>query len=133
MPRFILAPAAEEDIQSILAWTHEHFGEPARLRYEALLIRAMTEVADDPDRFGSFARPEIAREIRTYHVHYSRNRTAPRGRRVKRPRHFILYRRRADGVVEIGRILHESVDLKRHVPENYLAQTELEGAEEADE
>ena len=39
MRRYILAPAAEQDIESILSWTHERFGERARLRYEALLIR----------------------------------------------------------------------------------------------
>ena len=36
MQRVVLAPAAEEDIVEILAWCHEHFGEPARIRYEAL-------------------------------------------------------------------------------------------------
>ena len=42
MARFTLSVAAERDIVSILTWTHEHFGEQARLRYEALLVQAMT-------------------------------------------------------------------------------------------
>ncbi len=32
MLRIVVAPAAEEDIVKILAWSHEHFGEQARLR-----------------------------------------------------------------------------------------------------
>ena len=39
---------------------------------------------------------------RTYHVEFSRSRVS--GSRVKEPRHFLLYRRREDGVIEeIGR------------------------------
>jgi toxin ParE1/3/4 len=49
MPRVTLAPAAEEDIARILAWSHEHFGEQARLRYETLLTQAIVDVAEDPE------------------------------------------------------------------------------------
>jgi toxin ParE1/3/4 len=45
MPPLVIAPAAEHDIESILIWTHEHFGEQARLRYEALLVQAIVNVA----------------------------------------------------------------------------------------
>ena len=112
-----IAPAAERDIESILAWTHEHFGERARLRYEALLSQAIADVADDPDRAGSDLRPEIAADARTYHLWHSRNRVAPTGR-VKDPRHFPLYRTRSNGRLEIGRVLHDSMDLERHLPDD---------------
>jgi len=36
-------------------------------------------------------------------------------------RHFLLYRTRPDGRVEIGRVLHDSMDLERHLPDNYRA------------
>jgi hypothetical protein len=35
---------------------------------------------------------------------------------VKTPRHFLLYRRREDGVIEVGRVLHDSRDLERQLP-----------------
>jgi toxin ParE1/3/4 len=119
MPRFRLSPLAERDIEAILAWTHEHFGERGRLRYEALLVRAIQDVADDPMRAGSLARPELAPGARTYHLRLSRDRIVPASQRVRRPRHFLLYRARQDEPVEIGRVLHDGMDLARHLPDDY--------------
>lgn len=119
MRRFIIAPAAELDMLSILAWTQEHFGESARLRYEALLIQSMIDVAVDPGLPGSSSRPEIARAARTYHLIRSRTHVTAVAGRVKQPRHFLLYRCRDDGAIEIGRVLHDSVDLIQHVPDEY--------------
>lgn len=68
MPDYRLSPAAERDIETILAWTHEQFGERARLRYEALLVRAMLDIATDPERPGCHSRPELAPGALTYHL-----------------------------------------------------------------
>ena len=68
---------------------------------------------------GSTARPEIANAVRTYHLLHSRNRVTSRTERVNRPRHFLLYRIRPDGTVEIGRVLHDSMDVVRHVPDDF--------------
>ena len=35
--------------------------------------------------------------------------------------HDLLYRTLAGGPVEIGRVLHDGMDLKRHLPEEYRA------------
>ncbi len=40
MARFRLTDAAQADIVSILAWSHEQFGQEARQRYEALIAAA---------------------------------------------------------------------------------------------
>ncbi len=122
MARYVISPAAERDIESILAWTHEQFGREGRLRYEALIVRAILDVADDPERAGSHTRPEIAVAARTYHLRHSRNRVPAAVGRIRRPRHFLLYRTRDDGRVEIGRVLHERMDLARHLPEDYRAE-----------
>ena len=119
MSRYVLSPAAERDIESILAWTHEQFGASGRLRYRALLVRAILDVADDAERAGSQNRPEIATGARTYHLWRSRNHVAAATGRVRRPRHLLLYRTCADGRVEISRVLHDSMDLLRHLPEEY--------------
>ena len=124
MPLYILAPAAERDIEQILAWSHEQWGEQARLRYEAPLVRAIWDVVEVPNRAGSHTRPEIAAGARTYHLRHSRDRlTGPPGR-VSRPRHFLLYRTMPDGHVEIGRVLHDSMDLDRHLPDDYRSPTQ---------
>jgi toxin ParE1/3/4 len=118
-PQFRISSLAERDIAIILEWTHEHFGEDARTRYEALLEQALIDVAADPQRAGTLARPEIARFAMTYHLRHSRVRVKPASERVRRPRHYLLYRSGPDGVVEIARVLHDEMDLKRHLPEDY--------------
>ena len=122
MPAFLISPAAERDLESILVWTQTHFGEQARLRYEALLAQGIADVAEEPDRGGSHHRSEIADAARTYHLWHSRNHVPVADGRVKNPRHFLLYRTRSDGRVEIGRVLHDSMDLERQLPEDYRVQ-----------
>jgi toxin ParE1/3/4 len=122
MPDLIVSRAAQADIESILAWTEEHFGEEGRLRYEALLVQALLDVGKNPDRPGSGGRPEIASDARTYHLFHSRNRVARSIGRIRRPRHFLLYRLGGDRRIEIGRVLHDSMDLPRHLPDTYRAR-----------
>ena len=62
-------------------------------------------------------RIEFSGHTRTYHLSMSRTRVT--GARVKEPRHFLLYRRRQDGAVQVVRILHDSQDQDRHLPEGY--------------
>jgi plasmid stabilization system protein ParE len=63
MRPFVFAPAAQRDIESILTWTDERFGERARLRYEALLVQAITDVAEHPDLPGSTCGVYFQREF----------------------------------------------------------------------
>ena len=113
-----LAPAARRDVREVLRWSELKFGESAAARYRALIKQAVRDIGADPERPGSNARPEILIEgARTYHLEFSRSRVS--GSRVKEPRHFLLYRRREDGVIEVARILHEGRDLQRHLPEEY--------------
>lgn len=119
LPQYVLSPAAERDIESILAWTHEQWGESMRLRYEALLVRAILDIVEKPQRGGSHSRQDLGENVRTYHLAHSRARVKGIGR-VKRPRHFLLYRLQG-GQVEIGRVLHDTTDSRRHLPEDYRA------------
>lgn len=61
----------------------------------------------------------IAQAARTYHLRHSRDHVDDTVGRVRRPRHFLLYRMRSDGDVEIARVLHDRMDLERHLPEEY--------------
>jgi toxin ParE1/3/4 len=119
MARFRLSPQAEQDVEAILAWSHRQFSDQARLRYEELLVQAIRDVADDPNRPGSLSRPELARGALTYHLRHSRDRVSSAAGRVRKPRHFLVYRLAADGALEIGRVLHDSTDLARHLPADY--------------
>jgi toxin ParE1/3/4 len=113
-----LAPAAGQDLREVLRWSEQNFGESAAKRYRALIKQAMRDIGADPERPGSKERPEImVRGARTYHLEFSRNRVS--GTKVKEPRHFLLYRRRDDCVIEVARILHDGRDLQRHLPGDY--------------
>ena len=65
---------------------------------------------------GSASRPELGAELRTYHLRHSRKRAKTAHGRVHEPRHLLVYRLGGDGMVEIARILHEAMDLRRYVP-----------------
>ncbi len=121
MQRVVVAPAAEEDIVEILTWSHEHFGESARLRYEALLTQAIVDIAENPESAGSMSREELADGARTYHLWHSRQRSAKTVVLVAKPRHLLLFRVNAKGEIEIGRVLHDSMDLASNLPDGYLA------------
>jgi len=66
----------------------------------------MRELAAGPEISGSKARDDILPGVRTLHV----------ARHGRRGRHLLLYRVGRGPVIEIGRILHDSMDLQRHVP-----------------
>ena len=116
--RFHVSGPARRDIASIVKRSLQEFGEAASLRYSALIRQALFDIGADPERPGSKERPEIMIQgARTYHLEFSRSRVS--GSTVNEPRHFLLYRRREDGVIEVARILHDGRDLQRHLPEEY--------------
>jgi len=113
-----LTGPAKRDLSGLMEWTVQEFGERAALRYDTLIKQALKDIGADPERPGSKEWPEIMIQgARTYHLELSRSRVS--GSRVKEPRHFLLYRRRDDGVIEVARILHDGRDLQRHLPEDY--------------
>ena len=119
----IIAPKARSDIANILAWTLDNFGPQMLHRYGKLIAAAIAEIAANPELAGSVKRAEIAEHCRTYHLIHSRKKAGGRGNRVRHPRHFLLYRATESNVVEIGRVLHDSMELDQHLPEDYRRQT----------
>lgn len=95
-------------------WSQERFGERAAARYRDLLKQALRDIASDPERSGSRERPDLARGVRTYHLFFSRDRARRDLGVVKKPRHFLVYRRRSEAVIDVVRVLHEARDLERH-------------------
>ena len=114
-----LSQEAQEDMEGIFAWTDGQFGEGIRLRYEELLVQAFLDLVNDPGRPGTLKRPELAKGAFTYHLRYSRDRVSRSVGLIRKPRHFLLCRVAADGYLEIGRVLHDSMDLARHLPPDY--------------
>ncbi|MCL6706464.1 type II toxin-antitoxin system RelE/ParE family toxin [Pseudomonas sp. R2.Fl] len=119
MGDFRLSLLARADIVDILAYTHEPFGPQARLRYERLIATALRDLANDPERRGSLARPEFGEAVRSYHLRFSRDRAGGDFGSVRRPRHFVLYRPIAPNLIGIGRLLHDAMELERHLPADF--------------
>ncbi len=104
--RVRLGAAAEVDFANIIRWTTENFGVRRSRVYRETLIHAIGELADGPDVAGSRARDEIMKGIRTLHV----------ARQGRRGSHFLMYRAARNSTIEIVRILHDRMDVQRHVP-----------------
>jgi toxin ParE1/3/4 len=115
----VIAPKARSDIAEILAWTAENFGPRTMKRYAKLIQTAIEAVAADPQLAGSLERQAIAERCRTYHLSWSRKKAGHAGDRIRNPRHFLLYRVTESSTVEIGRILHDSMELAMHLPKEY--------------
>ena len=105
----------------ILTWSHEQFGESARKRYRALLAAAFRDVAAEPAGIGSTPRPELGTGLFVWHLRLSRQHVPPAVGVVHRPRHFVVYRR-TDSVVEIVRVLHDAMELSRHLGDEQPAE-----------
>ncbi len=114
MLRYRLSAAAQADVVEILAWTQQQFGENARLRYEALVVAALRDIAEQPDRAGSLLRPELGTGVRSWHLRLSRDRARTASGAVRWPRHFLIYRPEP-GLLVVGRVLHDAVELARHL------------------
>lgn len=114
MADFRLTEAAQADIVEILAWSEAQFGGAARVRYERLIVTGLLDIATDPFRPGSIARPELGEAVRSWHLRSSRGRAREAEGVVQRPRHFLIYRP-LGALIVIGRVLYDSMELERHL------------------
>lgn len=112
--RYRLSQAAENDIVEALAWSQEQFGDQARRNYEALIVAALRDMAADPIGAAARERPELGPGVLSWHLRASRSSTTTR---VGRPRHLFLYRLDDDMVV-VGRMLHDAMELERHMEDD---------------
>lgn len=98
-----LGEAAEGDFDGILIWTAENFGPRQAEAYAKLIGAALDALAHDPSAPPSKARDDdIGPGFRTLHL-------------ARPGRHFVLYRITGERV-RVIRILHDSMELARHLP-----------------
>jgi toxin ParE1/3/4 len=92
----ILSPQAEDDFTDILQYTLETWGEAQALAYRAVLDKALLAIRHNP-RIGH-VRPELSAAHRIFFA----------------GRHLIVYRV-GETAVYVSRILHERMDIGRHL------------------
>lgn len=103
--RVRLADQAEQDLLDITVWTVEHFGARQAEAYAETLSLALEALHDGPDVLGCALREEIGPGIRTMHV----------ARPGRKGRHFVVFRASAEQTIDVLRLLHDSMDLSRHL------------------
>jgi toxin ParE1/3/4 len=105
-----LSEAAQKDFNDIFLWTVEQFGiEQARL-YREVVLDALQTLQNGPDVIGTRTHVALPGGIKVLHV----------ARSGKRGRHFIVFDGSVTGCIQVVRILHDSMDLARHVePERH--------------
>ncbi len=107
MVGFRLSAPAEADLDRILDWSEERFHAVGRMRYAALLVQAMQDLADDPQREGVEWVMTSKRRVGVYHVWHSRDHGSDPAERVRDPRHAIVFRIGGDEVVDILGFMHD--------------------------
>lgn len=107
--RVRLTAAAEADVRAIFIWTAKHFGTEQARRYRQTIFAALRDLGDGPDAVGTRDRAELGRNLRSLNV----------ARQGRRGRHVILFTAAADSRIEIVRVLHDNMDLVRHLPPTY--------------
>ena len=104
-----LTATAEDDFEEILHWTVTQFGEAQARIYAETLSAALNDLAAGPTVMGARKRDDILKGLFTLHV----------ARRGRKGRHFVMFRvgRAPDrDVIEVLRLLHDAMDLQRHLP-----------------
>ena len=107
--RVRLTAAAEVDFEDILLWTIDQFGDVQAHVYAETIVAALNVLATGPTASGARKRDDILKGIFTLHV----ARTDRKGRPV------VMFRvgRESDGdVIDVLRLLHDAMDLPRHLP-----------------
>ncbi len=104
-----LASQAEQDLFDIILWTAENFGTKQAEHYAETISLAIEALHDGPDILESRMRDEIGMGIRTLHV----------ARQGRKGRHFVAFSVSEGHVINILRLLHDSMDLAIHLPEDH--------------
>jgi len=102
--RVRLGAGAERDFANILRWTRKNFGAQQAQNYRETITLAIRELTQAPDLRGSKRRDDVMPGLRMLHV----------ARHGRPGRHLLLYRILDPRIIEIGRILHDSMDVQRH-------------------
>ena len=111
MLAYRISEAAEVDIEGILDYSFNTFGEAAARRYEKLFKVSINNLRGNINQPG--VRPTL-RGLSKFHVSMCKKSAQIDGVMVRDPRHLIFFRVRGK-VLEIVRILHESMDFEQHI------------------
>ncbi|MCF6178598.1 MAG: type II toxin-antitoxin system RelE/ParE family toxin [Geopsychrobacter sp.] len=100
-----LARRAEADFFEILQWSAVNFGRRQARVYAETLSLAIGALAEGPEVLGARCRDEVGKGIWTLHI----------ARQGRKGRHFVVFRIGGATTIDVLRLLHDSMDLERHI------------------
>ena len=104
-----LADQAEQDLLDVIRWTNENFVTRQAKQYAETIALAIEALHDGPEILGAKLRNDIAEGIHTLHV----------TRQGRKGRHFIAFSVSEGHIINVLRLLHDSMDLAKHLPEDH--------------
>lgn len=104
--RVRLAEQAERDLFGITLWTVENFSAQQAETYVETLSLAIEALHDGPEVLGVTVRDDLGLGVQTLHV----------ARQGRKGRHFVVFRAAPEQTIEVLRLLHDSMNLARHLP-----------------
>ena len=115
MPRKLrLSPAATIDRDAIWLYTARRYNSEQADAYDLLVVQALKDIAEDPERPTCRLHPEFGPDVRSYHIALSKKRS---GTRIGKPRHVVFYTLEYEEVVFVMRIIKDDMDSRRHLDE----------------
>ena len=96
MLKILIRPQARSDLINIWCYTYDNWGEPQANVYTNELGKLIEKLASNPILGNSIN--HLRKDYRLYHIKH----------------HFIIYRQTTE-IIDVVRILGESMDVKRHV------------------
>ncbi len=103
-----LADQAEQDLLEIIKWTAKNFGIQQAEHYAESITLAIEALHDGPEILGTKVRGDITKGIHTLHV----------ARQGRKGRHFVVFSVSEGHIINVLRLLHDSMDLAKHLPED---------------
>ena len=102
-----LTATAVADYEEILDWTAEHFGEIQAFVYAETIDRALADLRIGPSAIGIIRRDDVVAGLCSLHI----------ARKRRKGRHLVLFRITSNEIrrIEVLRILHDAMDIIRHV------------------
>ena len=111
--RVRITATAQEDYQDILQWTVDQFGLNQARTYAETVTATLEDLCAGPGVLGVKVRSEIGPNLYTLHV----------ARKGRKGRHFVMFQTQPElggDVINVLRILHDSMDLQRHLQQDDL-------------
>ena len=104
-----LTVQAEKDLLDITRWTAENFGTRQAEHYAETITLAIEALYHGPEILGAKLRDDIGTGVRTLHV----------ARQGRKGRHFVAFSVSEGHIINVLRLLHDSMDLATHLPEDH--------------